>query len=188
MEEVQIRILFNYAESETETHWAVFKMFRAVIRSHPVRLFSTSRSLYAENLLKTLDVLSGVGEPLNNVQSVTNDGFIFSEGILVKNKTVLLLANRILEFSPKYEIKNGFIVEFDEKSLDFLKLINPQPDLFIIGLGQKSRLLSQLNSEFLNSLGIRVDVSDTRGAVRNFDLLATERPNQVAAILLPPNV
>lgn len=163
-------------------------MLRRVVTSRSIRLFSSSRLLRAENLLKTLDVLSGVGEPLNNVQSVTNNGFIFSEGIIIKNKSALLLSNRILEFSPKYEIKNGFIVEFDQESLNFLKLINPQPDLFIIGLGQKSRLLSQINLELLNSLGIRVEISDTRGAVRNFDLLATERPNQVAAILLPPNV
>jgi len=152
-----------------------------------IRGFSTTRAIKKDNILTSLDVLGGSNQPINNIQSVTNNGFIFSEGIIVKNKSVVLLSNRILEFTPKYNIKNGFIVEFDQSSLNFLKLINPQPDLFVIGLGSQSKLLSQMNLEFLSSLGLRIDVSDTRGAVRNFDLLATERPNQVGAILLPPN-
>ncbi len=162
-------------------------MFRSCLKSQ-FRLFSTTRIIRKENVLSHLDVLGGSAQPSNNVQSVTNNGFIFSEGLIIQNKSALLLSGRILEFTPKYNIKNGFIVEFEQSSLNFLKLINPQPDLFVIGLGSKSRLLSQTNIEFLNSLGIRCDISDTRGAVRNFDLLATERPNQVAAIFLPPNV
>lgn len=162
------------------------RCFRSRICS--VRYFGTTRPIGKESILSTLDVLGGVAEPTNNVQSVTNNGFIFTEGVIIQNKSALLLSGRILEFTPKFNIKNGFIVEFEQSSLNFLKLINPQPDLFVIGLGSKSRLLSQSNLQFLNSLGIRCDVSDTRGAVRNFDLLATERPNQVAAILLPPNV
>lgn len=40
--------------------------------------------------------------------------------------------------------------------------------------------------EYLNSLGIRLDIQDTRNAAAQFNLLATERGvQQVAAALIP---
>ncbi|CDR45679.1 CYFA0S19e01728g1_1 [Cyberlindnera fabianii] len=153
-----------------------------------IRNFSSSVVQAKESPIATLNILADTSAPLNNIDTVTRDSLVFSSGLLVKDKTTLLLANRVLEFEPKYEIKNGFIVEFAPESLQFLKLINPQPDLIVIGLGKKSRLLSQINLEMFQSLGVRVELSDTKNAARNFDLLATERPSQVGAILLPPNV
>ncbi|CCH44639.1 hypothetical protein BN7_4208 [Wickerhamomyces ciferrii] len=152
------------------------------------RTFHTFKPFHKQNVMESLDVLSGVNPPLNNIQSILPNGFIFSEGISVQDKSCLLIANRILEFKPDYKIINGFIVEFTPNSLGFLKLINPLPDLFIIGLGSKSRLLSETNTRFFNELGIKLEISDSKAGVRNFNLLATERPNQIGGIFLPPNV
>lgn len=80
------------------------------------------------------------------------------------------------------------MIEFNEQSLDFLKLINPLPELMILGLGSKMRLVSDDNLKVFRGLGTKVEITDTRNACRNFDLLATERPNQVGAILLPLTV
>jgi uncharacterized protein len=163
-------------------------MYRKIIQKSPARFFCSARTLKKEAVISSLNVLADATAPLNNIDTITRDSVIFSSGTLVKNKVCLLLANQVLQFEPHYEIKNGFIVEFAPESLEFLKLINPQPELFVIGLGSKSRLLSQMNLDFFQELGVRVEISDTKNAGRNFDLLATERPNQIGAILLPPSV
>lgn len=156
--------------------------------STAARAFSVATVLHKESALSSLNVLGDATAPLNNIDTVRRDSIVFSSGTLVRNKTCFLLAGQVLEFEPKFEIKNGFMVEFAPQSLEFLRLINPQPDLVVIGLGNKSRLLSQVNLKLFQDLGVRVEVTDTKNAAKNFDLLATERPNQIGAILLPPNV
>lgn len=59
-------------------------------------------------------------------------------------------------------------------------------DLLILGLGPHTLPISPQTRRFINSLGIRVDVQDTRNAAAQFNLLATERGVQeVAAALVP---
>lgn len=59
-------------------------------------------------------------------------------------------------------------------------------DLLILGLGPSMHPLSPQTRQYINSLGIRVDIQDTRNAAAQFNLLATERGTQsVAAALVP---
>ena len=59
-------------------------------------------------------------------------------------------------------------------------------DLLILGLGKEMRPLSPRTRLFINSLGIRIDIQDTRNAAAQFNLLATERGvGSVAAALIP---
>jgi len=60
------------------------------------------------------------------------------------------------------------------------------PDLLILGLGKEMRPISPKTRQFVNSLGIRIDIQDTRNAAAQFNLLATERGvGSVAAALIP---
>jgi uncharacterized protein len=59
-------------------------------------------------------------------------------------------------------------------------------DLLILGLGKEMRPISPRVRQRLNSLGIRVDIQDTRNAAAQYNLLATERGlNAVAGALIP---
>ena len=59
-------------------------------------------------------------------------------------------------------------------------------DLLILGLGPSMRPIAPEVRKNINSLGIRVDVQDTRNAAAQFNLLATERGvGNVAAALIP---
>jgi NADH dehydrogenase [ubiquinone] 1 alpha subcomplex assembly factor 3 len=59
-------------------------------------------------------------------------------------------------------------------------------DLLILGLGKDMRPISPKTRQFINSLGIRVDIQDTRNAAAQFNLLATERGvGSVAAAMIP---
>lgn len=65
-------------------------------------------------------------------------------------------------------------------------LIFTLADLLILGLGKEMRPLSPKTRQFINSLGIRIDIQDTRNAAAQFNLLATERGvGSVAAALIP---
>jgi NADH dehydrogenase [ubiquinone] 1 alpha subcomplex assembly factor 3 len=59
-------------------------------------------------------------------------------------------------------------------------------DLLILGLGSSMFPLSPETKRQINSLGIRVEVQDTRNAAAQFNLLATERGvTEVAAAMIP---
>jgi uncharacterized protein len=59
-------------------------------------------------------------------------------------------------------------------------------DLLIIGTGPNVIPLAPAVRKYLNDLGIRLEVQDTRNAAAQFNLLATERGvGQVAAALIP---
>lgn len=59
-------------------------------------------------------------------------------------------------------------------------------DMLILGLGASTYPISPETRDYINSLGIRVDIQDTRNAAAQFNLLATERGvGSIAAALIP---
>ncbi|OMP86533.1 NADH dehydrogenase [ubiquinone] 1 alpha subcomplex assembly factor 3 [Diplodia seriata] len=76
--------------------------------------------------------------------------------------------------------------ECDRAAWGALELVWPKPDLLIIGTGATVVPVSPTTRKHVNDLGIRLEVSDTRNAAAQFNLLATERGvQQVAAALVP---
>lgn len=59
-------------------------------------------------------------------------------------------------------------------------------DILILGVGASMQLISPETRRYINQLGLRIEVQDTRNASAQFNLLATERGvREVAAALLP---
>ena len=59
-------------------------------------------------------------------------------------------------------------------------------DLLILGLGASTYPISTETRKYINSLGIKVEIQDTRNAAAQFNLLATERGvSSIAAALIP---
>lgn len=79
-------------------------------------------------------------------------------------------------------------VEFPSEVLNVFRLIHPKPEIVVVGLGGRSRLLAEANRRVFLELGISLEVSHTANAVDVFDLLSTERPHVIGALMLPPNV
>lgn len=76
--------------------------------------------------------------------------------------------------------------EADKMAWGALDLVWPKPDLLILGTGPGILPLSPATRNDLTELGVRVEVQDTRNAVAQFNLLATERGlQQVAAAFVP---
>lgn len=58
--------------------------------------------------------------------------------------------------------------------------------MLILGMGASICPLSPETKRHINSLGIRVDIQDTRNAAAQFNLLATERGvTEIAAAMIP---
>lgn len=188
-------------------------MLRLLTRSIPrastgIRRFQTSSLLRdapapdTAKMLSNLDMLALSSTPLNNIESVREDAIKLTSGVLIKspgknNEIVgtLLIGSEVFELNlgggnntSHFTITNNFLVEFADEALRIFTLVHPKPELIVVGLGKKSRILHERNRKFFNSLGIQIEISNTRTACQNFDLLATERPNQVAGLMLPPNL
>ena len=58
--------------------------------------------------------------------------------------------------------------------------------MLILGLGLSMSPLSPATRQYLNSLGIRIDIQDTRNAAAQFNMLATERGiGEISAAIIP---
>lgn len=59
-------------------------------------------------------------------------------------------------------------------------------DMLILGTGASIRPLAPATKQYLQSLGMRLEILDTRNAASQFNLLATERgTKEIAAAMVP---
>ena len=148
-----------------------------------------------------LNVLGGTPAPSTSIDACLWDGFHLNSGVKIVGGGVLLVAGEAFGWRPweaateavedggmgNMRLINGkgqFEVSNDAWGL--LGLVWPKPDLLILGLGKEMRPLSPRTRQFISSLGIRVDIQDTRNAAAQFNLLATERGvGSVATALVP---
>lgn len=150
------------------------------------------------DLLKKNDILMFSQKPINYIESIKPNGFHLANNILITSPDTdgneigtLLLDTESFEVNLSnggYKIINGFIVEFSaEQVLQVFSKVHPKPEIVVVGLGKKSRMLSETNRKYFSDMGIQLEVGDSRHAARVYDLLATERPGVIGALLLPPN-
>lgn len=137
-----------------------------------------------------MNVLSTTPAPTSSIDACLHDGFHFNSGLKIVGGSGCLLVGgeafvwrpwdrgRLLNAKGQWDVK--------AEAWGILELVWPKPDLLILGLGPSMRPLSPETRRHINSLGIRVDIQDTRNAASQFNLLATERGvGNVAAGLIP---
>ena len=162
-----------------------------------------------------MNVLSATPAPTSSIDACLSDGFHFSSGLKILGGSGCLLVGgeafvwrpwdrrRLLNAKGQWDVK--------AQAWGILELVWPKPgtplskqtaeeilldptqhadatalDLLILGLGPSMRPLSPETRRYINSLGIRVDIQDTRNAASQFNLLATERGvGNIAAALIP---
>lgn len=153
----------------------------------------------AQGTIADFDMYGEIPVPENNIERVDNNGFVFRSGAQIVSTTkqprgALLLGSEAFEIdlSPSLNNVQGLDqgrVELGHSILGALSVVHPKPELLVVGLGnKKSRILGPQTSEYLRSLGIRVQLSNTANAASDFDLLATERKQQIGALLLPGHI
>ncbi|KAL1981772.1 hypothetical protein VTN96DRAFT_2155 [Rasamsonia emersonii] len=162
-------------------------------RDRGPRSSETTQTDFAE-----LNVLGNLPTPATAVDACLDDGFHLDNGIKVTGGDgVLLVGGEAFTWRPWQAFSGGADAksmmvnekgqfEVAEEVWGLLGLVWPRPDLLILGLGASVFPVSPETKRHINSLGIRVEVQDTRNAAAQFNLLATERGvTDVAAAMIP---
>ncbi|ROW12087.1 hypothetical protein VMCG_00029 [Cytospora schulzeri] len=138
-----------------------------------------------------MDMLGQTPAPSTSVDMCMSEGFKLNSGASIYDGRGVVLVDgeafawqpwgpdmRLLNDKGQWEVK--------EEAFALLDLLWPRPDLLILGLGGEMRPLSPATRKYLSSLGLRIEVLDTRNAAAHFNMLATERGvDEVAAALIP---
>ncbi|KAF2730911.1 hypothetical protein EJ04DRAFT_444116 [Polyplosphaeria fusca] len=155
-----------------------------------------------------LDMLRNTTAPATSIDACTPDGFALNNQMRVYGSGLLLVGGEAFRWRPwlREGRKEGTVAaggagddamtgrvknakgqfDVDQGAWGVLELVWPKPDLLIVGTGPRTVPLAPAVRNYLNSLGIRLEVQDTRNASAQFNLLATERGvSQIAAALVP---
>ncbi|OKL56552.1 hypothetical protein UA08_08346 [Talaromyces atroroseus] len=177
-------------------------------RRQPSKPQSHDRGPRSEEKTQTdfteLNVLGNLPTPATAVDACLDDGFHLDNGVkITSGDGVLLVAGEAFAWRPwqllkqnaqditgghaKTSMVNGKgQFEIPEEAWGLLSVVWPRPDILILGLGSGIIPLSPQTKRHINSLGIRVEIQDTRNASAQFNLLATERGvTEVAAAMIP---
>ncbi|PNH10896.1 NADH dehydrogenase [ubiquinone] 1 alpha subcomplex assembly factor 3 [Tetrabaena socialis] len=76
------------------------------------------------------------------------------------------------------------IAEVTPDSLIFLELIKPAPEVLVLGTGSTVQVLPPPVGDYLQRLGVRVEVLDSRNATGYFNVLNDEGRSVVGALLV----
>ncbi|OAA57206.1 DUF498 domain protein [Cordyceps fumosorosea ARSEF 2679] len=141
-----------------------------------------------------LDVLGSAPVPSTSVDVCMDDGFGLNSGITITDGDgALLVDGEAFAWRP-WEAMDGRMRLLNDKgqfdvpaeAFDVFDMLWPRPDLLIVGTGKSIAPLSPELKRHISSLGMRLEVLDTRNAASQFNLLATERGvTDVAAVLIP---
>ncbi|TQS34632.1 hypothetical protein Golomagni_04977 [Golovinomyces magnicellulatus] len=142
-----------------------------------------------------LDILGNTPVPSTSIDACLSDGFHLNSGLKITGGMgVILVAGGAFSWRPWMAREDGVKRllngngqwEVENEAWGIFEIIWPKPDLLILGLGKKMQPLSHKTRSKINSLGIRVEIQDTRNAAAQYNLLATERgSSNVAAALIP---
>ncbi|CAL5870185.1 uncharacterized protein PFLUO_LOCUS4420 [Penicillium psychrofluorescens] len=179
---------------------------RMVSRAHAAKPTSHDRGPESKEDTQTdfaaLNVLGNIPAPTTAIDACLDSGFHLNSGVKITGGDALLLVGgeafawrpwkAFEETETKTKDAKAAMInakgqfEVEEQVWGLLSMVWPRPDMLILGLGASMFPLSPETKRHINSLGIRVDIQDTRNAAAQFNLLATERGvNEIAAALIP---
>ena len=161
------------------------------------------------------DIYSRAPPPTNAIDTCLSDGFHLDNGVKISDGNgLLLVGGEAFIWRPWGQSLNKSLVNqrgqwaIAEENLEtawgLLQVVWPRPglssytriskrnadgitlEMLILGLGSTMRPLAPETRKKINSLGLRIDVQDTRNAAAQFNLLATERgTSNIAAAMIP---
>ncbi|KAF7512637.1 hypothetical protein GJ744_000898 [Endocarpon pusillum] len=144
-----------------------------------------------------MNILGNMGTPATSIDACVSDGFHLNNGLKTSSGGgIILVGGEAFTWRPW-----GFISQKPAAMLSkagsleiggsggawgLLELLWPKPDLLMVGTGGKVWPLSKETREYINGLGIKIDVMDTGHASAAYNLLATERGTDVVAAAMLP--
>ncbi|ANB12618.1 Uncharacterized protein C3orf60-like protein [Sugiyamaella lignohabitans] len=123
--------------------------------------------------LSDYNLYSELEPPANNVDSVTDNGFLLSTGGKIESTDpnhptgLILLGTEAfqVDMSGAFTGLDTGIVEISKQIIGIFEVAHPKPEILVVGLGGKSRILGPKTSEYFRSLGMRLQISNTVSSI-----------------------
>lgn len=161
-------------------------VMRSTCRHTLAASFHSTRNVLADRILnqatpiehskggaiQDFDLLQDLPRPPMSIDTVLDNGFRLSTGdeFDCRDNTVgcLIVEGEVFEwdFSKYVEGLDTGLVSIDEQGLGVVNLLFPRPELLLVGLGGKSRILSEHTRRLLMGMGYTVEVADTVSSLR----------------------
>lgn len=126
------------------------------------------------------NILEDSERPPIMVESISETTFKLTDGIILPSSSVFLNGTAFMWDTPPPSFSwNGW----SKEHFELFELVTPKPDILIFGTGRTVLPAPQFLRAYLNSLGIQLDVMDSRNACSTFNLLAEEGRRVAAAVL-----
>ncbi|KAF5369603.1 hypothetical protein D9757_010469 [Collybiopsis confluens] len=160
------------------------------------RTFRTSPSSFlgqgsgTSKPLPFTNILASDIPPPVQVASVTPSGIQLTDGLIIPGPVVFLEGKVFLWDVPRALMSTGSGTGSEEDKqmikdvFEIFECVIPKPEILLLGTGKTIFRPPSFVREYLNDLGIQLDVMDTRNACSTYNLLS-EEGRRVAAALLP---
>ncbi|BGP45344.1 hypothetical protein JCM10450v2_001162 [Rhodotorula kratochvilovae] len=134
-------------------------------------------------------IYSTPNDPVAVTSLTPSAGFTLSDGMVVPAPILLIDGHCFLwdVQHPTQEGKDPMGSKWDGWIVDKVRIfeaLNPRPEILFVGTGTSTQFAPPAFKKYLNSLGIQVDVLDSRNAASTYNLLQ-EEGRRVAAALYP---
>ncbi|KAF5322840.1 hypothetical protein D9619_000236 [Psilocybe cf. subviscida] len=126
--------------------------------------------------------------PAVQVSSISTDGIQLADGLLLPGPCIFLEGKVFIWDVANADVGSRVRAdrwrEWNKEHFEILETVAPRPEMLILGTGRTIVQPPPFLKDYLISLGIQLDVMDTRNACSTYNLLA-EEGRRVAAALLP---
>ncbi|GLJ21544.1 hypothetical protein SUGI_0399150 [Cryptomeria japonica] len=149
-------------------------VLRAIGNSSNAKSWPSLRRAFS--IYDQINVLPGVPKDLIRIEGCTDTGFV-ANGVQYEG-SLICINNLILSWSPRQ------LVDVTSDSLSIFQLLQPAPEILVIGSGKRSELVDPGIRNFLRTNGIKVESVDSWNAAATFNFL-NEEGRVVAGAFLP---
>ncbi|KAL7008620.1 hypothetical protein EMMF5_001882 [Cystobasidiomycetes sp. EMM_F5] len=127
-----------------------------------------------------VNILDDGERPAIQVNSCTETTFQLTDGIIIPASAIFLNGAAFMWDVPPASFP---WTGWSKEMFQVFEVVTPKPDIVIFGTGRTVFPAPPWLRQYLNSLGIQLDVMDSRNACSTFNLL-TEEGRRVAAAVL----
>jgi len=151
-----------------------------VLRSQTaLRALHTSAILRNQKWSQLTNILAGEIPPPVQVKSISAAGLLLQDGRLLPSACIFLEGEVLL-----WDVPGTLWDGWDESKFEVFDVVVPKPEILLVGTGKSVNPLPTPLRQYINKLGIQVDVMDSWNACTTYNLLS-EEGRRVAAALLP---
>ncbi|GAA5949344.1 hypothetical protein JCM21900_005616 [Sporobolomyces salmonicolor] len=164
--------------------WQVSSTLRPQAAAQRRAFASTPRARGADDLVNV--ILPSANPPLSITSLTPSAGYTFSDGLVIPGP-IIIFDGAVFMWDVDMPKPNDFKGEWqgwNPEKLKVFEVVSPRPELLLVGTGPTGLFPPPAFKNYLNRLGIQVDVLDSRNAASTYNLLS-EEGRRVAAALYP---